>query len=1087
MILHERTSMLNAVNGRVNFRLHWLLAICALLLVNLQTASAHAASISLSSSVEDISYDLGNIHLQLEQLDSSMRLTPTTEGKLLVENLHAQRLIITMRDQAIAPSSKADSSAGLPDKIKLPLAIMVRQASIQHIRIISGGDVKEINDVQMNLEADSESIRLELLHASTPWGDARLQLSINNQKPFAINGDIQLTQNKAQHYDIRALLTGDLQHLQFTSNALLQKQADGIALIQSDSSLTNPANIAGTLHLSGSIGLFENQPLAVHATLRELKPELLWLNGIGLKTGVINADIDVSGNLAKETQLNFKLSVHDSVWQGEPLTMQASLIYANQGLQQIQALATLASNKITLNGNLGAASDVLLWQADLPEMNRLGRDFGGKLLAEGELQGAFSSLSNRFKITGDELRLPGALTVTHLQGQGNLVAGNAGKLEGQIQATGLRRGQAEPLNLEAKLSGTRQQHLLSLTADGAQLKFLTALQGSLGGDYAWQGLLQKLDYQQAETIATLETPAKLAYQPTSGFNISKLALKVAQGHLYLDELNYAGATFSTKGRIVSIGLRDIPAISLPQDIKGNLLFSGEWDIQLDDSANGHLQLRHIGGDLEFTGADNHRQILGLQQLEAALILNHNSVQLNAVMRGTGLGQMQLQAISKLTSTPHGFELRADAPLQVDIASDMHTLSWLAILPTFSKIQVDGKLVAKIHGEGTISQPRLLGNIHGEQLQLVWPDEGVKLDSGILQANLQNDLITLEKLQFNGGEGTLHATGNISVAQQKLEANLNWIMDRFTALSRTDRLLVLDGSMLTTLHDSKLDISGDIKVRNGLIELPKADLPVLGDDVIVIGREIPEQASSLDINIGQLRFDFGANPKGIVNLDKQFVIRGRGIDAYLTGAISLNGKTNALNAQGSVEAHGTYLAYGQVLDIERGIVNFSGPIDNPGLNIRAMRNNQTVKAGVEVTGNVQAPTVKLVSTPEVSDSNKLAWLVLGHDADQTGKNEFAMLSLAAGAMFSQDQSVPLQTRFARAAGLDALNVNGSDVKSSSVNLGKRLSSNLYLSYEKSLTGLLNVARLTYEITKRWSIRTQAGSESAVDVLYTFSFK
>lgn len=182
-----------------------------------------------------------------------------------------------------------------------------------------------------------------------------------------------------------------------------------------------------------------------------------------------------------------------------------------------------------------------------------------------------------------------------------------------------------------------------------------------------------------------------------------------------------------------------------------------------------------------------------------------------------------------------------------------------------------------------------------------------------------------------------------------------------------------------------------------------------------------------------------------------------------------------------------MAYGQVLNIERGQLNFSGPLDNPGLDILALRPNLAVQAGVEIKGSAQTPVVKLVSTPDVPDSDKLSWLVLGHGLDEAGQDQFAMLSLAAGALLSQGQSVPLQTRFARAAGLDSFNISGSDVDSASVSLGKQLASNLYLSYEKEVAGLLNVARLTYEITSRWSIRTQAGSESAVDVLYTFSFR
>lgn len=216
-----------------------------------------------------------------------------------------------------------------------------------------------------------------------------------------------------------------------------------------------------------------------------------------------------------------------------------------------------------------------------------------------------------------------------------------------------------------------------------------------------------------------------------------------------------------------------------------------------------------------------------------------------------------------------------------------------------------------------------------------------------------------------------------------------------------------------------------------------------------------------------------------------------------------------------------MAYGQILNITRGVISFSGPLDNPSLNIRAMRNAvsdsaslittnaetvnntgevtgsnfsqttsssvQTVNAGVEITGSGLNPRVKLVSEPNVPDTEKLSWLLLGHGTDQAGKNDFAMLSLAAGVVLSQGDSMPLQTKLARAAGLDEFGFTGSDAESASLTFGKRLSSQLYLSYEKSISGLLDVARLTFNITPRWALQAETGTESAVDALYTFRFK
>jgi translocation and assembly module TamB len=214
-----------------------------------------------------------------------------------------------------------------------------------------------------------------------------------------------------------------------------------------------------------------------------------------------------------------------------------------------------------------------------------------------------------------------------------------------------------------------------------------------------------------------------------------------------------------------------------------------------------------------------------------------------------------------------------------------------------------------------------------------------------------------------------------------------------------------------------------------------------------------------------------------------------------------------------------MAYGQMLQIERGILSFNGPADNPGLNIRAMRTNksasasidiaenisppvngsssssaassgsdyQVVSAGVEISGSAFQPKVKLVSEPNVSDTEKLSWLILGHGIDQVGGKQFSMLPLAVNALLTEGKSVPIQTQLANFTGLDEISVSGEDVESIELTVGKRLTSQLYISYAKSMNGLLNLARLTFYITPRWAIQAETGTESAVDALYTFSFE
>ncbi|MDO9365084.1 MAG: translocation/assembly module TamB domain-containing protein, partial [Methylotenera sp.] len=412
-------------------------------------------------------------------------------------------------------------------------------------------------------------------------------------------------------------------------------------------------------------------------------------------------------------------------------------------------------------------------------------------------------------------------------------------------------------------------------------------------------------------------------------------------------------------------------------------------------------------------------------------------------------------------------------------AQLNTLAWLPMPSSLMDADLDGQLTLSVLANGTLGKPNLSGNVTGQNLQFSLPLEGVNLTKGSLLAEFKNDQLQIKQASWQGGAGSLNTNGILLIDNGKPKIDLDWHADNFTLLSRTDRLLTLSGTGKTILADGMLSIFGQFAVNKGLIELSQEDAPTLDDDVVILGQIASTKTPSLAILLNGLHIDLG----------QDFSLRGRGLDAELIGALTLTGLTQYRpHTEGSIQVKkGTYMAYGQVLNIERGILNFNGPMDNPGLNIRAMRNSKPINAGVEITGSAFAPVTKLVSDPNVADTEKLSWLVLGHGMDQTGKNDYGMLSLAAGVLLSQGQSVPLQTQLARAAGLDEFSFAGGDAESASLTFGKRITSQLYLSYAKSVSGLLDVARLTFNITPSWSIRAEAGTDSAVDVLYTFSFK
>ncbi|MCB5184667.1 translocation/assembly module TamB domain-containing protein [Methylobacillus gramineus] len=1044
------------------------------------------ADIQVDSSLQDLSYDAGSMQLNLEQFDSKVRMLPTLDGRVLVERLHAQRLVITMKPKPEASSTipalpapgETPAPAGLPEKINLPFPIRVDQAAIDEIIIVSGSTRHVLHHVTLNLEADTKKLNLELVRAETPWGDIQAMLSLVNSKPYPLAGHIHVKQVRGgMPYELNSVLSGDLLALRFDMSNLFAMQQGLPAMVSVDSGLQS----AGKLDIHGELGLEGDFPLKLRVALRDLNPGQL-----GQSTQAnLGFDLALDGKLMPEPDLRLQLNTHNSRWRGQALNADANIHLLGNLLNELVVKADLGGNTFSANGSLGKSDSKLDWQADFANLGVLGPAFGGKTNARGSLSGSMDTLSAQFQLLAENLRLPGNISARKLEGNGTLDSAGAGTLQATINAQGLRLQQGSFIDGKLMLSGNRQQHQISLQANGTGLELISVLTGGFDANGGWAGQLKQLDYK-SDVPVSLPAPAPISYDDENGLLVENLALQFKQGRITLESLQSTAQGLITRGKISQLALHDIPPalFSLPGNLKGNPVFSGHWNIRAEDALNGEISLWRESGDLAVVTEGQADKPLGLQTVKLGLTMQENQLQLQASINGSQFGHVTANASTTINKNDTGFELASSAPLQAEIHAQLSTLAWLPV----PEVQADGQMDIAIQASGQLGNPDLQGYIRGSNLALGLPAEGVSLTQGRLNAKLSGDKLQLNELRFTGGEGSLSASGEISLNQGKPAVDIAWVLDNFTAAKRTDRLLVLQGNARTTMKDHVLDVSGDLRVVRGLIELAGEGAPQLGDDVVVVGLEREEEESPLQFNISGLKINLGDEVIGIIDTNKQFLMRGRGLDGYLTGILTLSGMVpNSLRAEGSIRVGGTYMAYGQILNIEKGIINFSGPIDNPGLNISAMRDNQTVKAGVEITGNALMPTVKLVSTPNVPDSDKLSWLVLGHGMDQAGKSEFAMLSLAAGALLSQGQSVPLQTRMARAAGLDSFSIGGSDVQSSSVNFGKRLSSKLYLSYEKSLTGLLNVAKLTYAITKRWSVVSQAGSESAVDVLYTFRFK
>ena len=221
----------------------------------------------------------------------------------------------------------------------------------------------------------------------------------------------------------------------------------------------------------------------------------------------------------------------------------------------------------------------------------------------------------------------------------------------------------------------------------------------------------------------------------------------------------------------------------------------------------------------------------------------------------------------------------------------------------------------------------------------------------------------------------------------------------------------------------------------------------------------------------------------VDLGDKLHVRGRGLDTTLRGKLRLTAPGGRLAAAGTINTErGTYQAYGQKLEIERGFVAFSGPLENPRLDVLALRPFTDIRVGVAITGNLLTPRVRLYSEPEMSDTDKLSWLVLGRAPDGLGRADTAFLQRAAVALLAGEGEAPTDALL-RSLGIDEVSLRQSDgdVRETVISLGKQLSRRWYVGYERGVNATTGTWQLIYRIAQRFTLRAQSGADSSLDVI------
>ncbi|AHX14487.1 pathogenicity protein [Dyella jiangningensis] len=694
-------------------------------------------------------------------------------------------------------------------------------------------------------------------------------------------------------------------------------------------------------------------------------------------------------------------------------------------------------------------------------------DSAGRLQGTIRVQGRYPKLVVDTNLQGSALSYAGQ-HIDSLRLLANVpdISRPGGKLD--LQTTGVNAGGLAFTQVNVRGDGTAERHNLTLDARGSPLSTDLALSGSLKGS-TWNGTLSTLNIDLAGLPRwRLQHSTALSYND-GAMSLSELCLTAG------DPLLCAAAKQDKAGNLdASYRLRNLPIALLmsaastakvPMRVEGSLEGDGHIRRNAAGALSGNASITSSHGSIAYADRPDEPLITyNNLAANAQLSPSNQRIDLHAGLTNNGRldGQVNISG--------------AQQALAGQVSVHVSNLALLEIFTT-EVVNPKGALNANFGLGGTVSQPAVNGHATISDFAAEIPAMGLKLSQGRVAVNTTDARHFHLDGTVHSGDGNLLLAGNAALGDDA-QSVLSVKGSNFKAIDIPAAKVAISPD-LAVRHDANgLNITGSVALDSAdvnLDKLPGAGATKASPDVVVIDdKQQEEQAARMPITASVT-----------VKLGDKAHLVGMGLDGRLHGQLVVSERPGrATTGQGQIEVDGTYKAYGQNLQIERGQLLFATtPIDNPGLNIRAVRKlnpNATIddgqKVGLYVAGTAQRPTLTVFSQPVMEQSDALSYLVTGKPLSQVKGGEGNMVGAAAQALGSATGNLLAKSIGSR-LGFDDVGVSSSDALngSSAFTVGKYLSPRLYLSYGVGLFDPGQVITLRYHFSQHWNFEAQNATD------------
>jgi translocation and assembly module TamB len=423
--------------------------------------------------------------------------------------------------------------------------------------------------------------------------------------------------------------------------------------------------------------------------------------------------------------------------------------------------------------------------------------------------------------------------------------------------------------------------------------------------------------------------------------------------------------------------------------------------------------------------------------------------------------------------PVAFAVEPDAPLtgSLDANFDLEPLARAYAAPDH---EAAGQFLAAMRLDGTLSNPRVLGNMTVESGRYESALSGTILEELHVAINAQGGRIVLQELRAtDGSEGRLSGQGHLEL-RDDFPFELDFTFDNARVVHRDDVSSRLSGPLRVAGNRHAMEVTGDLVVGPALIGMPRRSGPPTLPQAVVTEINGPN--------------DGGAEPKAAssvmpvihlaltVDVPRRVYVRAPVLDSEWMGKLAIRGTAQEPRIEGLLRVYkGTLDFIGREFDLTDSTLSFDGSDDiMPYVTVTGRAETRTITGILRVTGKPDALQFTLDSEPAVPKDEVLARLLFGRSVTEITPAQAVQLARVAMLL---NQGMGGETLLSGGKGLgvvDSFSVGaGDDPGEAVVGVGTYITDGIYAEIQTG-TGGNTSSRVLFEFSPNFSAEAETST-------------